>query len=342
MAGNIRVLIAGIGGASLGTELIKCLSLAGRYVMFGCDISPVAYGHYMPAVEQTFVVDRSEYVESVLRVCLTQEVQVLVPGAEEPMALLNEARPRFERNGIRVAGNSPELVRKLSDKASTFKLLMDLGFPVPRTLTAITREDLEGMVFPCVIKPTQGSGDSRFVFLALDAQEAAQYVSYLLRNGQTPLVQEYIGGAEGEFTIGVLHLPDGRLVGSIALRRLLESKLSYTFRGRAGVISSGYSQGLIDHFPDLCRTAERIATEAGSQGPLDIQGRVRGGVFLPFEINPRFSGSAYLRALAGFNQPDILLQHLVRGTPPPPISIRPGYYLRTLAECYVPVEGIRT
>ncbi len=339
---GIRVLVAGIGGASLGTELIKCLSIAGRYVILGCDVSAFAYGHYIPGIERTFVVDRNDYVESVLRVCRSYDLQVVLPGADEPMVLLNEARASFERDGIRIAGNSHEAVRKFSDKAFTFRLLKDLGFHVPQTFTAEAREDLEGMVFPCVIKPAEGSGGSRFVFLAADAEEAAQYVTYLVNHDKKALVQEYVGDEEGEFTVGVLHLPDGRLVGSLALRRLFETKLSYSFKGRSGVLSSGYSQGLVDHFPDVCRVAERIACETGSEGPLNVQGRVRGGALLPFEINPRFSASAYLRALAGFNEPDIFLQHLVRGTPPPPISIRPGYYLRTLAECYVPVGEIRS
>jgi carbamoyl-phosphate synthase large subunit len=339
--GDIRVLIAGIGGASLGTELIKCLSIAGRYVIIGCDVSGFAYGHYVPGVERTFVVDRNDYVESVLKVCRTYDLQIVMPGAEQPMLLLNAARASFERHGIRIAGNSQEVVRKFSDKAFTFRLLKDLGFQVPQTVTAESGEDLEGMMFPCVIKPAEGSGGSGFVFIASDAGEAAQYVTYLLDNGKKALVQEYVGDEEGEFTVGVLHLPNGRLVGSIALRRLLEAKLSCSFKGRGGIISSGYSQGLIDQFPDLCRMAERIASAVGSEGPLNIQGRVRGGALLPFEINPRFSASAYLRALAGFNEPDIFLQHLVRGTPTPPVSIRPGYYLRSLAECYVPLGEIR-
>ncbi|MBF0103086.1 MAG: hypothetical protein HQK77_19480, partial [Desulfobacterales bacterium] len=52
-----KVMIAGIGGASLGTELLKCLEAAGGYTIFGCDISPLAYGHYMSGFERTYVVD---------------------------------------------------------------------------------------------------------------------------------------------------------------------------------------------------------------------------------------------------------------------------------------------
>ena len=42
----VRVMIAGIGGASLGTEIRKSLTLAGGYEIYGCDVSKTAYGLY--------------------------------------------------------------------------------------------------------------------------------------------------------------------------------------------------------------------------------------------------------------------------------------------------------
>ena len=121
-----------------------------------------------------------------------------------------------------------------------------------------------------------------------------------------------------------------------ALRRALDAKLSVAYRGRGGVISSGYSQGYIDQFPNLCDQAERIAVAIGSQGPINIQARVRDGVLLPFEINPRFSASTYLRTMAGFNEIDILIKYRASGIRPNRPSIRRGWYLRSLTECFVP------
>jgi carbamoyl-phosphate synthase large subunit len=167
------------------------------------------------------------------------------------------------------------------------------------------------------------------------------YAEFILRSGGTPIAQEYIDDTEGEFTIGVLSLPNGQIAGSIALRRSLDAKLSVAYRGRGGLISSGYSQGYIDEYPDLCRQAERIAKLIGSRGPINVQGRVRDGVLLPFEINPRFSASTYLRAMAGFNEVDILVQYLLTNKLKQPFSLKTGWYLRSLTEHYIPGEGIK-
>lgn len=108
-----------------------------------------------------------------------------------------------------------------------------------------------------------------------------------------------------------------------------------------GLISSGFSQGLIDEFPEIREQAERIAIVLGSVGPINVQGRMRNGVLLPFEINPRFSASTYLRTLAGFNEIDVYLRALLNAEAPAPVQISPGYYLRSLSEVRVEKKEVK-
>jgi carbamoyl-phosphate synthase large subunit len=335
-------MIAGIGGASLGTELLKCLRHAGRcYRVYGCDISPYAYGHFEDGFDATFRVDVNRYVDAVLELCREKGIRYVLPGGEGPLNLLRTALPRLERDGIALVCNEPSVIDLCSDKSRTFEALTRQGIAVPATRVVHEPADLNNMPFPCIVKPATDSGGSAFVFFAAGREDAMSYVNYLARARRTALVQEYIPDDEGEFTVGVLTLPDGRLFGSIALRRLLDSKLSCLMR-KPGVISTGYSQGLIDDFPGVRETAERIAAAVASRGPINVQGRLRNGNFVPFEINPRFSASIYLRAMAGFNEVDIFLEHLATGVVPPPPVVRPGYYLRTLAERFVPRERIES
>jgi carbamoyl-phosphate synthase large subunit len=125
------------------------------------------------------------------------------------------------------------------------------------------------------------------------------------------------------------------VAGSIAMKRIFESKLSVALKSKVGLISSGYSQGLIDHFPELQTTAEKIADAIDSIGPINIQARVRGGRLIPFEINPRFSASTYMRAMAGFNEIDIYLRYLTNQSVTETPVLKPGYYLRTLDQAFV-------
>jgi carbamoyl-phosphate synthase large subunit len=334
-------MIAGIGGASLGTEIHKCLRLCAGYETYGCDVSPTAYGLYDSGFAETYRVSRENYAQGVINACQDAHATWLIPGGEQPLTLLAEASADLTRAGIQLVANNPGVVGLFGDKESTFKRLAALGIPIPRTIALGQASDLAHVGLPCIVKPGTGSGGSVAVFYAVTADEAMIYADFIRRSGHVPVAQEYVDVDEGEFTVGVLSLPDGRVAGSIALRRALDAKLSVAYRGRGGLVSSGYSQGYIGEFPDICSQAEQIAKAIESRGPINIQGRVRKGVLLPFEINPRFSASTYLRALAGFNEVDMMLRFLIAGDVPASPTIRPGWYLRSLTETYVRDEQLK-
>lgn len=336
-----KILVSGIGGASLGTEIVKALNLAGRYEIVGCDISPCAYGHYMAEMKKTALVRREHYIEDIVSLCRSEDITMIVPGGEEPANLLSEANEVLIENGIALLGNSKDVVRLCSNKSALFTFLKTKNVAMPRTFSISAAEDIGDVPLPCIIKPATESGGSAFVQIANTVADVKAAVAYLLQNGSSPIVQEYIPEEEGEYTIGVLHTPKGELVGSIALRRMFHAKLSVITKTDIGLVSSGYSQGLIDEYADLRRQAEDIAECCESRGPLNIQGRVHRGVLMPFEINPRFSATTYLRSMAGFNEVDMFIQNLTTGIAPEMPEIRNGYYFRTLNEVHVDFKDIK-
>jgi carbamoyl-phosphate synthase large subunit len=338
MGSKLNVLIAGIAGASLGSEITKSLHTTGKYKIYGCDISDMAYGHFMPLFEATFVLDEKNYVQSIIKICINNGITLLIPGGEIPMQILGREINVLEKNGIRLISNSPKIIEIFSNKKATFEILSRLGFPIPLTLEVNNEEDLDKMSFPCIVKPSTGTGGSDSVFLAGNRYECLLYVELLKKNGRNVIVQEYIPLDEGEFTIGVLSLPSGDVVDSVVMKRLFNSKLSVAFKSELGLISSGYSQGLIGDFPELKQQAMDIARSVGSLGPFNIQGRVKNGKLIPFEINPRFSASTYLRSMAGFNEIDIYIENLINGSTNFQYKINFGHYLRSFDEIYIPLK----
>jgi len=56
----------------------------------------------------------------------------------------------------------------------------------------------------------------------------------------------------------------------------------------------------------------------------------------PFEINPRFSGTTYIRALAGVNEPDLFIKkYLLNQEIPLMPRPNPGIILRGLEEVFI-------
>ena len=338
---SCKVLLAGIAGASLGTEIIKSLYRAGGYEIYGCDISTIAYGLYSDKLKDSFVAERSNYVESIISICKNNGIKYIIPGGEQPTVLLSQNAKSLEDNGLILVSNSKDIITLFSNKRETFKFLNHLGFDTPKTYSVNSQNDLKDIEFPCIVKPSTGTGGSDSVFLATSLEECNLYVELLTRNSKDVIIQEYIDDSEGEYTIGVLSNTDSKVIGSVCMKRAFDSKLSVSYRGTKGLISSGYSQGLISDFPELRSQAEEIAIASNSIGPLNIQARVKSGRLIPFEINPRFSASTYLRALAGFNEIHFYMQHLLKGEQQLSWKLKEGYYMRSFEEKYIPLTDVK-
>ena len=344
---KISVLIPGIGAGSLGLEIGKALRRAGGYRLIGTDIAETAFGLYgKEGFDDTYLVRSSppqQYAEQLLDIALRDKVDAVAPGAEAVHRILAEKREMFERLGILVMLNTREVIGTCADKSAVSAFLRECNIAVPDTRNVTSGRDVEGFAsYPCVVKPDSMSGGSNLVFIAEDQQEAVFLVRYLRKRGYNSTLQQYINCLR-EFTVGVLSAPTGEVLGSVAMERLLDNKLSYKLRYGDRVISSGWSQGRIDNFPEVRAQAERIATALNSKWAMNIQGRLNeDGVFLPFDINPRHSGTTYLRALAGFNEPHLLLQHCFNHAHPPIDAPRSGYYLRGFDEKFVSDEDMKT
>jgi carbamoyl-phosphate synthase large subunit len=289
----------------------------------------------------TYVINREKYIQDLLEICEKMKIEIIIPGGEGPQSLLNENRKLFEENNILLAMNSPEVIKLCTDKIKTFDYLSERGVSVPVTKIIDTLDDIEGFSYPCIIKPTKDSGGSAFVSLANDKEDAHIFSEQIMKSGRTPLFQEYIPLAEGEYSFSVLSAPDGEIFGGIGIKKNFDTKLTYTFKSDQGIISGGYSQGLISDFPEIFSQVCEISKVLKSRGPLNIEGRVVNGKFLPFEVNPRFSASTYLWAKAGFNDVDNFIRLMDDTSFDKKPLITEGFCLRSFSEIFISKDQIK-
>ena len=197
-----KILIAGISGASLGTEVSKCLKLEGSYEIYGCDISSFAYGHYSDVFKETFVIDLNNYIESIVGICLRKEIKYIIPGAEGSNFLLSKEKDKFKQYDINIVSNNPRVVSLCSSKKDLFDFLDKKSVLIPKVFDIV--DGIKEVSFPCIIKPSEQSGGSNFVYIAKNEKELEIYLALLISNNLVPVVQEYIDHSEGEFTVVVL------------------------------------------------------------------------------------------------------------------------------------------
>ena len=348
MTEKICVLVTGVGGGGHGHEVLKALQLAGSYHLIGADMAESSFGLF--DVDEAYIVPPASdprYMDILMDICRQRQVKVLIHGSEPELRVISRNRNELLKAGVLPLINTYEVIERCMDKWATVAFLKEQGFHVPRSLVVDTENKItDDWALPAVVKPALGGGGSNNIFLAQDVDELEFACRYLIRQGKVVLVQEYVGTPEDEYTVGVLSSLDGELIGSIALHRYILSGLSNRIRlpNRTGrkelspilAISSGISQGTIDDYSEVRESCEKMAKVLHSRGPLNIQCRFVDGKVYPFEINPRFSGTTHIRAMMGFNEPDLLIRHHLLGEVlPNPVRYKFGRVVRGLVERYM-------
>jgi carbamoyl-phosphate synthase large subunit len=329
MSEKIRVMVTAVGGGGHGEQILKALRLADgdRYHVVAADARS-NQPQFDMADENTLLPLASDpsYIEKLLASCKAHGIQALFHGCEPELRLFADNLELLKANDLFVPINRPGLIRLCMNKERANERLGELGFTPPRSFRLGSRDDVDKIDWwPAIVKPSVGSGGSANCYIAQSSAQVHSLMDFLggdlLDRGL--LLQEYVGTDDDEFTVGVLHDLDGGLINSIAIRRTLEGQMNVRLRvpnqtprtdlGEFLVVSSGISQGRVGKFPEVTRQCEEIATALGSCGPMNIQCRFVDGRVRVFEINPRYSGTTSLRAMAGYNEPDLMIRYHLLG-----------------------------
>jgi carbamoyl-phosphate synthase large subunit len=343
---KVVVMVTGVGGGGFGEQIVKALRLSETsYLVHGTDMNEMSFGFDL--VDRAHVVPSASepaYIDELVGLCEEHDVDVLLPGSEAELAVLDQHRERLAETGVLLPINPSSVIATCMDKHLTFSWLRAHGHAAPETRMINDLNDLDAVDFvPAVLKPAIGGGGSANLMLAQSVDELRALGRYLYATIGPFLVQEYVGTVDSEFTVGVLTDLDGTLVDSIAVRRNIMTGLSNRVRvanrtgnhafGASLAISSGVSQGVVGRFPEVTAECEDLALGLGARGSLNIQCRFWNGRPHVFEINPRFSGTTSIRALVGYNEPDWLIRrHLLGESLKGRIDYRTGTVLRGLSE----------
>jgi carbamoyl-phosphate synthase large subunit len=317
MTAGESVLVTGVGGG-VGQSIIKALAGSG-FAMVGVDADGRAAG--LQAVPVAYRVPRADdpaYVPTLVELCAREQCRLIFPGLDPELPVLAAAATRFTEVGVTVVVSDPKVIRVGDDKFETAAFLSSCGFPAPETV--LYSDDVSPSWLPVVLKPRWGGSRSVGVFVAKTIEQfrAAQRVI----DPVNCVVQEYLAG--DEYTCGTVNF-DGQCYGPIVMRRELRNGDTY----RAEVIRNDTIEAHVS----------TVAEALQPFGACNFQLRLRAGEPVIFEINPRCSGTTAARALAGFNEPLIIADYLLRKRSPE-YSISQITILRYWAELVASVERI--
>ena len=178
MPGVTRVLITGVGGRSVGHQILSAIRCAPNpYWVVATDADAFSFGLYL--ADARYVVPRardSHYLPALLSIVEREGVQVVLPGTEAELRVLAAARDDLAARGCALIASDPAIVDHCLNKATLQAWLSDHGYGTPETAAADGWRDLASRVgFPLVGKPSEDSGGSKGVELLADEREVTRF-----------------------------------------------------------------------------------------------------------------------------------------------------------------------
>ncbi len=314
----MKVLVTG-AGTLLGQGIIRSLRRSQLDVTIvtvdPCPLSPGVYwadaAHFVPFASAP---DFRTGIERILRI---EHPDAVLVGTDVELMFFAENRAELEDEfGTKIVVSSPRVVAIADDKWLTAEFLRDSGLPYADSALAGAEEALiERVGFPLVVKPRIGAR-SRGVTVVNNREE----LRVALTTVPDPVIQEHLGTAGMEFTAGGIFF-EGSDQASIVMRRDLRDGNTY--------------RAYVEEFPELNQQVRRIVEHLQPFGPVNVQFRLHKDAAVTFEINARFSGTTPLRALAGFNEVEMVLRHLLDGAPILQPAVQPMVIVRHWSETII-------
>lgn len=160
----MNILLTSVGRRAYLVDYFKtALRKSGGGKVYAVNCQATTTG--MIAADKSFTVprvDSVQYVDSVLGVCVSHDVKLVVSLFDIDLPYLAFARQRFMEHGIELVVSDPWVIEAANDKIKTCEELKKMGVRTPRTYTElmVVKEELlsKRLTLPLIVKPRWGMG----------------------------------------------------------------------------------------------------------------------------------------------------------------------------------------
>jgi carbamoyl-phosphate synthase large subunit len=297
---KIKVLVTG-AGCGVGQSIIKSLKISKLNVdIFAADINEFSSALYR---NKSFVIPKVENRGSLkwfIQFLKKIKINILFIGSELEIEFFSKNKKIIEKKtNVIICVSNFESVKIFNDKFLTAKFFTEHEIYSPLTI-AVSKKNIQKQLkkfkYPLMLKDSLGTS-SRNVYLIKSEISLKEKLGSL----KNPLIQEFLGKKnignifEEEYTCGLFYSKNKEIFGPIMFQR----KLKY---GTSWVLTTVKNK-------KLKQTVLNIGSKINAKGPINIQLRKHKNKFVPFEINPRFSGTTSVRAALGFNEPEMFIKN---------------------------------
>ncbi len=294
-----NILITGTGSL-IGQAIIKSINFSeirDKITLVGCDYFPNTVGSFW--CDKNYVLpdllnplEIENWKNAIINIVMKSEVRIIFVGVDFELAFFADLKAELkEKYECTVIVSNKKVIEIGNDKYKTYEFLLEHGIRAPRTYLLEEMEDSK-LDYPFILKPRNGAR-SRGVEIVKGVESYLNlYEKYKDKNY---IAQELIGTCDTEYTCGILCW-DGVCIDNIILKRVLKE---------GNTIYAEYSGNSETKIKEYIKC---IGDALKPYGSCNLQLRTdKDGIPYLFEINPRFSGTTYMRALFGYNEVEFII-----------------------------------
>tara|TARA_A100001011_G_scaffold335744_1_gene364830 strand:+ start:129 stop:1169 length:1041 start_codon:yes stop_codon:yes gene_type:complete len=326
---KINILVTG-AGSGVGQSIIKSLKISKiNCNIISADISEYNAGLYR--TKKSILVPKVEkkgtlrwYIKNLKKL----KINVLMIGSEFDINFFSKNKYIIKKKtNCEVCVADQEVIKMANDKYLTQIFLKDNNLPFLRTYAPKNLKEAinfsKKLNLPFVLKSRIGTS-SRNVYVIKNLKDLVSLFHFVKK----PILQEHIGSLKNDFkteyTCSFFTTKNKEIMGPfIAKRKILNGTSWITEVTKDKKIS------------DL---VIRIAKSIDNKGSFNIQLRKSNRGPIPFEFNPRFSGTTSIRSNFGFNEPEMFVKNFFQNKALKNPKIKTGICLRYIEEIFL--EGI--
>jgi len=296
---KINVMVTG-AGSGVGQSIVKALKISKINLnIISADINELNAGLYR--TKKSLLIPKIEKKNSlklIIKILKINKIDILFIGSEIEVDFFSKHRDFiYNQTGTLVSATNLNVVKIANDKFQSVEFFKNNKIKYPKSFIVSSKNNLNSlyskMKKPFILKSRFGTS-ARSVYLIKDKKDFISKVSQV----DKPMVQEYLGGKNNffdeEFTCSVFTGKNKNLVGPFMAQRILKHGTSW--------ITKTYKNN------DLKKLIIKISRKINNEGTINVQFKKHKGNFIPFEINPRFSGTTCIRAAMGFNEPELYIK----------------------------------
>lgn len=267
-------------------ELIKYFPEAKVFIV-DSDIEHSAAAQVAEKAFKIGKISDFNYVDSLLQICITNKIKLVIPTIDTELGLLSKSRDKFSEHGINIIVSNSNIVAHANTKIASKIFFEKLNLKTPKLYNK------DKYKLPLYIKPNRGNSSIDNFVIKRESDLCKKHFT-----NRNFLFFEYIDRTQfDEFTCDLYYDKNSVLKCVIPRKRI---------QVRAGEVTKAITKKneLVEFFKT------ELLTIKGIRGCINIQcflHKINKEIII-IEMNPRFGGGYPLSYFAGGNYPKWLIQ----------------------------------